>query len=184
LPKIIDTLKIAALNALSAEFLNENNYRTEYNRDPFSLLDLQGNKTVTLVGAFKSYIEKLAGSRHKLNILELNEESIPEHHRKHYIPAEKANEVIPQSDVVLMTGLTLVNKSSADLLDLIPENCQLAVVGPSSSFIPDVLFENKVNIVGAIKITNPEKIFKLVGEAAAGFHLFKSCAEKICIIND
>ena len=48
--------------------------------------------------------------------------------------------------------------------------------------MPDILFENKVSIIGAVKITKPEILFDIVGEGGKGFHLFEYCAKKICIL--
>jgi uncharacterized protein (DUF4213/DUF364 family) len=48
--------------------------------------------------------------------------------------------------------------------------------------IPDVLFENNVDIIGSIRITKPEMLMKLISQASAGFHLFRYCAEKICVL--
>ena len=80
--------------------------------------------------------------------------------------------------------LTLVNNTIDGLLSAISPDALVIVTGPSSSLIPDVLFQNKVNIIGATKITNPEILFNIVSECGAGFHSFKYCAAKICIINE
>ncbi|MCD4736430.1 MAG: DUF364 domain-containing protein, partial [Bacteroidales bacterium] len=83
--KITETLKIASLNALSENFLNDNHYKIVSDKDPVSLVDLSVSKTISIVGAFKSYIENLAESKHRLFILELNEGAIDERYRKYYI---------------------------------------------------------------------------------------------------
>lgn len=86
------------------------------------------------------------------------------------------------SDIVIIAGLTLVNDTLDDLLKAIKPEMQIIVTGPSSSFIPEVLFANNVKIIGSVKITNPELMLKVVSEAGKGFHMFKYCAEKICIM--
>jgi uncharacterized protein (DUF4213/DUF364 family) len=60
----------------------------------------------------------------------------------------------------------------------------IVITGPSSSMIPDVLFKQNVSILGGIRIIKPEQVFPLVGQGAAGYHLFEYCAEKICILNE
>jgi uncharacterized protein (DUF4213/DUF364 family) len=182
---IVDTLRVAALNALSGAFINENNYTIKANCDPYSLLNLEGKKNVCVVGAFKSYINKLAETEHNWHVIELAQDTLEDRYQEHFVHASNANEVLQHADIIIITGFTLVNNTFMDLQKSIPDNCQVALVGPSSSFIPDVLFEHKVNIVGAIKITDPEKVMQLVGEAASGFHFFKhGCAKKLCLIND
>jgi uncharacterized protein (DUF4213/DUF364 family) len=181
---MLDTLKIAVLNAVSSKILSNGNYKILENTDPIELVDLKQQKTITIVGAFQSYIQKISESDNKLFVLELNENSFQEGHRKFYVPADHYGEIIPVSDVVIITGLTLVNNTIDNLLSAILPGTQVIVTGPSSSLIPDILFQNKVNMIGATRITNPELLFTIVGEAGAGFHLFEYCAQKICILND
>jgi uncharacterized protein (DUF4213/DUF364 family) len=181
---IIDTLKIAVLNALSSTILKNEKYKILEDVDPISLIDLGSNKTITIVGAFRSYIELIATTSNKLHVLELTKEAFDDDYVKYYVPAHEYTRIIPQSDVVIITGLTLVNNTIDGLLSVIKPTTKVIVTGPSSSIIPDVLFDNKVNIIGATRITKPEILFALVSEFGAGFHLFKYCAQKICILNE
>ncbi|NJO88011.1 MAG: hypothetical protein HC831_02885 [Chloroflexia bacterium] len=117
-------------------------------------------------------------------MLELNEDALFDNDKKYYVPASEYQKVLPQSDIVLITGLTLVNNTLENLLKSVKSGGEIIVSGPSSSFIPDVLFANKVNIIGSIRITDADLMLKLASEAAAGYHTFKYCAEKICIVNE
>jgi uncharacterized protein (DUF4213/DUF364 family) len=92
--------------------------------------------------------------------------------------------VLPVSDIVIITGLTLVNNTLDGLLETVKPEAQIIVTGPSSSFIPDILFQHHVKIVGSVSISNPEKMFQVVSEGGAGYHLFEYCAEKITILNE
>lgn len=182
--EIITTLKVAVLNAISSKNLNNSNYKILRNADPIDLIDLNSAKTITIVGAFQSYIQKIAKTNSKLFVLELNEDALSQEDRKYYVPAKDYSKVLPISDIVIITGLTLVNDTIDDLLKSIKPETQIIVTGPSSSLIPDVLFDNNVNIIGAVKIINPELMLKVISEGGAGYHLFEYCAEKICIVNE
>ena len=116
--------------------------------------------------------------------MELNENALSEEQKQFYIPAEQYANILPASDIVIITGLTLVNNTIECLLSSISPKTQVVVTGPSSSIIPDILFENKVNIIGATRITVSDLLFSIAGEAGAGFHLFKYCAQKISILDD
>lgn len=181
---IIQSMKIAALNAISSVFLENSNYKILQNTDPIDLVDLNCRKTITVVGAFQSYIDKISETNSQLFVLELNENALMPEDKKYFVPAVDYQKILPISDVVIITGLTLVNNTLDDLLKSIKPETQVIVIGPSSSLIPDVLFANNVKIIGAVKITNPELALKVVSEAGAGFHLFKYCAQKLCIINE
>jgi uncharacterized protein len=181
--KIIDTLKVAVLNALSSQFLSSHNYKIIEETDPIDLIDLTPHKTISIVGAFQSYIKKLAATRNKLYVLELNENALIDDQKQLYVPADKYREILPVSDIIIITGLTLVNNTIDDLLSSILPTAKVIVTGPSSSMIPDILFKKGVNILGGTRINNVELLFKIVSEAGTGFHLFKYCAEKYCIVN-
>ena len=181
--ELIDTLKVAVLNAISSKIVASSGYKIIENADPIDLIDLESEKTITLVGGFQTYIQKISVTRNKLYVLELNENALSEEQKQFYVPANEYTKILPLSDIVIITGLTLVNNTIDSLLNSISSRTQVIVTGPSSSIIPDVLFRNKVNIIGSTLVTDSDLMFSIVGEAGAGFHLFKYCAKKICILN-
>ncbi len=182
--KIIDTLKVAVLNAMSTRVISKFTYKIFEGIDPIDLIDLTPSKTITIVGAFQSYIKKIAATQNKLYVLELDEKALNDDQKQFYIPASDYPKILPISDIVIITGLTLVNNTIDNLLASILPRSQIIVTGPSSSLIPDALFKNNVKIMGLTRITNPELLFTVVSEAGTGFHLFKYCAEKFCIVNE
>lgn len=181
---IIKSLKIACLNAISSKLLENTNYKILENTDPIDLIDLGSGKTITIIGAFQSYIDKISKTNNQLNVLELNESALLESDKKFFVPANEYKTVLPISDIVIITGLTLVNDTFDDLLKFIMPKTQVIVTGPSSSFIPDVLFAHHVNIIGAVKTSNAESMLNVVSQGGAGYHMFKYGAEKICIVNE
>lgn len=182
---ITDTLKMAVLNAISAGIIDNGKYKVLEDTDPIDLIDYSGEaKNITIVGAFNSYIQKISESKHNLKVLELNENALIAEHKKYFTLAEEFEKIIPSSDVVIITGLTLVNNTIDGLLKAVNPDSQVIVTGPSSSLVPDILFENNVSIIGATRITDPELLFTIVSEAGTGFHLFRYCAKKICILNE
>lgn len=181
---IIVTLRIAVLNAISSVLLNNSAYKILVDTDPIDLIDLKPEKTVTVVGAFQSYIQKIAITGCKLFVLELNEEALSAEQKQFYVPAKDYEKVLPLSDIVIITGLTLVNNTLDSLLAAITPKAQVVVTGPSSSIIPDILFDNHVDMIGATRVTDTDLLMNVVSEAGTGYHLFKYCAQKICILNE
>jgi len=178
------TVQLAIMNAISAELMAESEYQIVENQDPIDLIDLNGRKTVCVVGAFLSYIKKIAETRNTIHIIELNENAVPEEYKQYLAPSQHMEEVISHSDIVIITGASLANNTLDNLLELISSGTQVIVVGPTSSLLPDVLFAHGVNLVGATRITDTDKMLELVAEGASGFHLFNYCATKICLINE
>ena len=179
---LIMTLKTAVLNAISSGIIASGNYKIIENCDPVQLLDLKPKKTITIVGAFQSYIRKISETGNRLFVLELSENALTPEQKEFYVPAGNYREIIPVSDIVIITGQTLVNRTIDDLLSVISPDTQVIITGPSGNILPDILFENKVNIIGAIRITKSEVLFDVVSQGGTGFHLFEYCAQKICIL--
>jgi uncharacterized protein (DUF4213/DUF364 family) len=179
---ILLTIKIAILNAISSEIISSGNYKIFENCDPIELLDLRSQKNITIVGAFHSYIRKISETKNKLSVLELNRNALADDQKQFYVPANEYKRILPDSDIVIITGLTLVNNTIDGLLSAISKGTLVVVSGPSSSVIPDILFANKVNIIGATRITKPDVLFDIVSERGTGYHLFEYCAQKISIL--
>ena len=182
--KALDSLKVAALNAISMKIISASGYKIIENADPINLIDLQAGKTITLVGGFHSYIQKISETDSRLYVLELDENMLQGEMKRYYVPADEYARILPLSDIIIMTGLTLVNNTIDGLINSILPHSQVIVAGPSSSLLPDVLFENKVNIIGATRITDAYLAFEVASQAGGAHHLFRYCAEKICILNE
>ena len=75
-----------------------------------------------------------------------------------------------------------MNNTIDELLGSVGAGTQVIVTGPSGSIIPDILFDNKVTIIGAVRITDPDILFRIAGEGGTGYHLFEYGAQKICIL--
>jgi len=178
----ISSLRTATLNAISSKIILEGNYKIIENCDPIQLLDLNSRKTITIVGAFQSYIRKISETKNKLFVLELSENALAPEQRKFFVPAEEYKKIVPDSDIVIITGQTLVNKTFDNLLSAVSHDTQVVVTGPSCGILPQILFDKKVNIIGTIRITKPDILFDIVSEGGTGFHLFEYCASKICIL--
>ena len=181
---IVDTLKIAALNAISSAMLASSSHKIVEDKDPVDLLDLDGSKSITLVGAFRSYIKKIAdsGTGTRLQVLEFKKEALPVGFQQYYVPATDYRKVLPLSDVVIITGLTLVNGTIDGLLGSIRPGTEVVVTGPSANILPQVLFAHGVTMIGATRITDRDLLFSTVAQGGSGYHLFRYCARKITIV--
>ncbi|MDY0098086.1 MAG: DUF364 domain-containing protein [Bacteroidales bacterium] len=179
---IISSLRTAVLNAIASSAVLSGDFKIVEKCDPLQLLDLAPHKTITIVGAFHSYIQTISQTGNTLLVLELNENALRPEEKKYYVPAGDFMKVIPESDIVIITGQTIVNSTIDELVSSVMPDTQVIVAGPSSGLLPDVLFNNKVNIIGTVKITQPDILFELVSQGGAVFHMFEYCAEKICIL--
>lgn len=179
---VLNTLKIAVLTAITSKLYQ--NYKCIENTDTLDLVDLNGNKTITIVGAFQSYIKKILSTNNKLHILELEKEMIQKEHLPYFVDSKDAKNVLPDSDIVIITGLTILNNTLDELLSHCKQNQQIIITGPTSSIPPELLFNKGIDIIGSVKIDNKENLFSIVSQAGSTFHLFNYGAQKICIVNE
>lgn len=72
-------------------------------------------------------------------------------------PAEENQEVLRDADVAIITGSTLVNGTFEEVVGYAKHARIRALYGSSAQLIPDVLFENGINIVMSVAISDPAR---------------------------
>ena len=72
-------------------------------------------------------------------------------------PAEENREVLKDADVAIITGSTLVNGTFEEVAGYAKHARIRALYGSSAQLIPDVLFENGINIVMSVAISDPAR---------------------------
>jgi uncharacterized protein (DUF4213/DUF364 family) len=114
-------------------------------------------KSVALVGHFP-FIPRLHERVGKLSVLE-------QRPGPGDLPASAAPEVIPQADVVAITGMTLVNHSLEGLLALCRPEALVLVLGPSTPLAP-ALFDYGVRILSGAVVEDVEAVLRAVSQGA------------------
>jgi uncharacterized protein (DUF4213/DUF364 family) len=72
-------------------------------------------------------------------------------------PAEENREVLERADVAIITGSTLVNGTFEEVAGYAKNARVRALYGSSAQMIPDVLFENGINIAMSVAIADPTR---------------------------
>lgn len=135
------SLGLAAFNSLmepEGEQVNVHDY----------ILGKAPGRTVTCIGRFPFYPE-LARIAARAYLLELEP-------REGELPPYAAEEVVPESDLVVITGTTLINKTMQRLLEL-SRNGIAVVLGPSTPMSP-VLFDFGASVVAGVRVTDPDAL--------------------------
>lgn len=119
------------------------------------LEEKSGGKTVVVVGHFP-FVEKLKKTAGKLWILERKPQSGD-------LPADQAEQVIPQADVVAITGTALINGTMESLLKLCPRDSLVMVLGPTTPLTP-LWFDYGVDIVSGTRVVNPKEVLRFISQ--------------------
>lgn len=80
------------------------------------------------------------------------------------LPAEASEEIIPNVDVVGLTGTAFANHTIERLLELSRDKF-VVMIGPTSPLTP-VLFDYGVDVIGGSKVVDPEKAIRSISEGA------------------
>jgi len=129
---------------------------TEVNASDVIIREGAGRR-VAIVGHFP-FIAEVRDAVEKLWVLELRPQVGD-------IPAGRAPEVIPQADVVAITGTALINHTFGKLVSLCRPDAYVMVLGGSTPLSP-VLFPYRVNAVAGTKVVNIPVVLRAVSQGA------------------
>ncbi len=81
------------------------------------------------------------------------------------LPAERAPDVLPQADVVGVTGTTLINGTFDELIKLCRSDAYVVLLGASAPLTP-LLFEHGVSAICGTRVVDVPAALAAVGEGA------------------
>jgi uncharacterized protein (DUF4213/DUF364 family) len=113
-------------------------------------------KNIAIVGRFP-WTPKLRRIARTLWVIEQSP-------REGELPAEAAEDVLPQADVVGLTGTSFINHTVDRLLAL-SKNSFVVMVGPTTPLLP-VLFDYGVDILAGTKVIEPDKTIHFISQGA------------------
>ena len=114
-------------------------------------------KRVSLVGNFP-FVPRLRQRVGHLDVIERDPEEGD-------LPEEAAPEILPQADVVAITGMSLINHTLENLLGFCSPNATVIVLGPSTPLSP-VLFDYGVNLLSGSVVTDIDAVVQAVTQGA------------------
>ncbi|MGD2099015.1 MAG: DUF364 domain-containing protein [Desulfobacterales bacterium] len=85
------------------------------------------------IGAFVPILRKLKGREGNWWVIEQDPNTLKSDELKHYIPADQSEETIATADVLIVTGVTLVNHTFEGILKVARQDAEIAVIGPTAS---------------------------------------------------
>ena len=173
---------VATLNALSQlviESEDERKYKVTKDKDGFDLLQIQPHETVSLIGAFGPYIRRLKMMGNPFFIIEKNPQTLRQDEMKYYKSESEMSFALEKSDVVIITGTSIVNLPIDTILSFITHGTRTAIIGPTASMIPDAFFKRGLQVMAGVKILKPDLMIKILKQGGSAYHLLKDCSEKI-----
>jgi uncharacterized protein len=149
--------------------------------DAFDATEIRNGDKVVVVGAFVPFLKELKRRGHAFLVLEQDSATLKADELPFFRPAEQAAEILPDADVVLISGSTLVNNTLEHLLALTRPDARVTVVGPTVGMLPDAFLARGADVLGCVRITEPDAFLDLLAEGGSGYHFFGRSAQKLVL---
>lgn len=178
-PSLERIIGIATLNAASQHILAIKNPYKKIEGKLLDFLKIRKETRIVFVGFMKPMTRKILSKTKFINIVDDN----PMIKRiYHEIPILNDIDNLKESelsiDILFCTGTSLINNTLEKILSVFRNKAKLIIlIGPSISFLPDILFDKGVDIVGGMNITDSESTIKVLQEGG-GTKNFKKFGKK------
>jgi uncharacterized protein len=149
--------------------------------DAFDANQFRPDDRTVVVGAFVPFLKELKRRGQPYLVLEQDQATLKADELPFFRPAEIAREIVPQADILLITGTTLLNDTLEDLLGWARPDARVTMVGPTVGLFPDAFLRRGADILGSVHITDPDAFLDLLAEGGSGYHFFGRSAEKVVL---
>jgi uncharacterized protein (DUF4213/DUF364 family) len=177
---------IATINALSSTCWSkgwEDRYNIQINMDAADAVRMLEGSTVAVVGAIIPGLQRLKRRGGTWWVIERDTRSLKADEMDHYVSTERSEEVIRVADVLIITGVTIVNFTLDRILEVARMGAEIAVMGPTASMLPEPLFDRGVNVIGGVWVKKPDELLDVLAAGGSGYHFFDSLANRIVMEN-
>lgn len=151
------------------------------NLDAFDAVAIGPREHVVVVGAFVPFLKQLKRRQQPYTVLELDPATLKAEELPHFRHASEAPTVVPTGDVILITGTTLLNDTLEGLLAAARPDARVVVVGPTVGLVPDAYLRRGADILGSIRVTEPDAFLDLLAEGGSGYHFFERTVRRVVL---
>jgi uncharacterized protein len=143
--------------------------------DILDLLPVSPEDTVGMVGYFGPLVEPIKKRARALHIFERKPD--PEYG---ILPESATKDLLPQCNVVVMSATTILNHTIDGLLDLSKTAREIAVLGPSTPFLPEIFSRYGVTMLSGLRVADSAKVLQIVSEGG-GARQFGRAVRKLSL---
>jgi uncharacterized protein (DUF4213/DUF364 family) len=175
---------IATLNALSAACWERgpaDAYPVQMNADALEAVRMPADRSVAVIGAFVPVLRKLKARGGQWWVIEQDPQTLKIDEMPHFIPADQFQKTVAAADVLIITGVTLVNHTLEPILAAARTGAEIAVIGPTASLLPDALFARGVRVLGGVRVKKADELLDVLAAGGSGYHFFDRVAPRFVI---
>lgn len=148
---------------------------TAVESDILDLLPVHPEDTVGMIGYFGPLVDPIKKRAHALHIFERRPN--PEYE---ILSESAAQDLLPKCQVVILSATTLLNHTIDNLLDLSKTAREIAILGPSTPFLPDIFSRHGVTMLSGLQVADPTQILQIVSEGG-GTRQFGRAVRKLSL---
>ncbi|OKY77619.1 MAG: Protein containing DUF4213 and DUF364 domain [Candidatus Methanohalarchaeum thermophilum] len=164
---IVSSLGMAAMNAVFNQGRGEKG-------DLLDFLGIRKNESVGMVGDFRPVISKIDQDI-ELFVFERNSNG------PNTYPDYAAERILPEVDLAIISGTTILNNTLDHLLDLCQSARKIALLGPTTPMAPEAFVDKNVDILAGSMIKNEKNALEVISQGG-GTHALHDSIEKYNII--
>jgi len=161
------SLGVATINAiLGRDFTAGSNAIDE--------MDIRPGDTVGLIGNFVPIVKCLRDKVDKLYVFErqMTDPGL--------LPDWSEDIYLPECDVVIITGVTFINKTIDHILEMSRNAKEIVLMGPSVCMEPEVLAKYGVTVLAGSRVSDAKKLMLTVAQGGGGLEV-SEYMERLCV---
>jgi uncharacterized protein len=143
--------------------------------DILDLLPVGSEDTVGMIGYFGPLAEPIKKRVRALHIFERRAQ--PEYE---ILPESATLDLLPKCQVVILSATTLLNHTIDGLLELSKTAREIAILGPSTPFLPEIFHRRGVTMLSGLQVADPLQILQIVSEGG-GTRQFGRAVRKLSL---
>jgi uncharacterized protein (DUF4213/DUF364 family) len=143
--------------------------------DIMELLPVSAEDSVGMIGYFGPLVQPLKERVRTVHIFERRQNP-----GYGILPESAAADLLPGCQVVVMTATAILNHTMDNLLELCKNARELAILGPSTPFIPEVFFRRGITMLSGLKVEDSGRILQIVSEGG-GTRQFGRAVRKLSL---
>ena len=158
---------VASINAV----LNSD-YRESVNA--IDVIDIRKGDRVGMIGYFHPVVKSFEDVAETIRIFERNITD------ERLLPDWAEDIYLPDCDVVVITGVTFINKTIDHILGLCQNAREIVIMGASTCMAPEILRPYGVTLLAGSRVRDSDRLFRIVSQGGGGQDV-QDCMEKLCV---
>lgn len=139
----------------------------------FKFIDLRESDSVGMVGNFRPLVKQLE-EEVELFVFERHPS------REETYPDWAIDLILPEVDVAIITGTSVVNKTIDHILDLLQNAREIAILGPTTPMASTVFGKKDVTLLGGITIEDADMALKIISQGG-GTRKLRTVSNKVTL---